>query len=160
MRHRASVLVRLLLLLAVVGCGPSGEPTIEIGPARAAPPVAGSSQVVLEVRNTGDGSDTITGAGTPAAVAAELHLTTIEDGRAQMRPVDEVEVPPGQTVRFRPGDLHLMLVVPDQTVTVGGTFDLTLHFERSGDVTVPVSVVDLLDLVEPPVEANPSEPDG
>ena len=150
----------LLLLLALLGCAPSGEPVIEVGPARAAAPVAGSSQVVLEVHNAGDGADTITEALTPSAVEAELHRTTIENGRAEMNPVDEVEIAPGETIRFQPGGLHLMLVAPDPSVTVGGTFDLTLRFERSGDVTVPVSVVDLLDLVETDVGGNPTTSDG
>jgi hypothetical protein len=41
-----------------------------------------------------------------------------------------------------------MLVVPDETVTVGGTFEITLRFERSAPITRTVTVVDLLDLVE------------
>ena len=149
----------LVLVVVLLGCGTSGEPVIEVGRARSAPPVAGSSQVVFRVTNTGSAADTLTGAETPAAAGAELHRTTIEDGRAEMRPVDEVEIAPGETVEFRPGGLHLMLVVPDQNVATGGTFELTLQFERTGEVTFPVSVVDLLDLVETDRE-NASEPDG
>jgi periplasmic copper chaperone A len=91
---------------------------------------------------------------TPAAVDVEVHLTEITDGRATMVVLDEVAIPAGETVRFRPGSLHLMLVVPDETVAVGGTFDLTLRFDRSGEITVPVEVVDLLDLTEPDEDAD------
>jgi periplasmic copper chaperone A len=116
--------------------------------AQAAPPVAGSSQIVVAITNEGDGDDRLVGAETPAALDVEVHLSEIEDGRATMALLEEVELPAGETVRFRPGALHLMLVVPDDSVVVGGTFELTLRFDRSDEVTVPVEVVDLLDLTE------------
>ncbi len=129
-------------------CGPAGDPDLEVGRAQAAEPVAGASQVVVAVANHGDGDDRLVGADTPVALGVEIHLTEIDDGQATMSQVDEVAIPAGETLRFRPGGLHLMLVVPDESVQVGATFDLTLRFDRSGDVTVPVEVVDLLDLAE------------
>jgi periplasmic copper chaperone A len=141
-----AVLVALLLLLTA--CADRGDPAVAVGPAQASPPVAGSSQVVVTIENTGDGPDRLVGASTPAALGVELHRTIIEDGQARMVELEAVDVPAGGRVRFRPGDLHLMLVVPDGTVVVGGTFELTLRFDRSGEVTVPVEVVELLDLVE------------
>jgi periplasmic copper chaperone A len=130
---------------ALTACG-GGTSQIEVSAAQAAVPVSGSSQVVVTVTNTGDGRDRLTGASTPAALGVELHVTEIVEGRASMRQLDEVEVPPGQPVPFRPGGLHLMLVVPDETVVLGATFELTLHFDRHDDVTVPVEVVELFDL--------------
>lgn len=138
----------ILLAVVLAACGPSGEPELSVGRAQAAEPVAGASQIVVEVTNTGDGPDRLVGADTPAALGVEIHLTEIVDDRATMGEVDRVEIAPGETVRFRPGGLHLMMIVPDETVRVGGTFELTLRFERSGEVTVPVEVVDLLDLAE------------
>jgi periplasmic copper chaperone A len=76
-----------------------------------------------------------------------------------MAMLEEVELPAGETVRFRPGGLHLMLTVPDETVVVGGTFELTLRFDRSDEVTVPVEVVDLLDLTEGDEDAETDDPD-
>jgi copper(I)-binding protein len=137
-------------LVAAIGlsaCG-TGEPDLEISHAQAGEPAAGSSQVVVAVRNDGTGDDTLVGAETAAAAAVEMHLTEVVDGRASMTQQDSVPIPSGDTVSFQPGGLHLMLVVPDATVTVGGTFELTLHFERSGDRTVQVEVVSLLDLAE------------
>jgi periplasmic copper chaperone A len=138
-----------VLALLLAACGASGDPDLDVGPGQAAEPVAGSSQIVLSIANHGDGDDVLVEAETPAALDVEVHLTELEDGRATMAVLEEVPIPAGETVRFRPGALHLMLVVPDETVTVGGTFDLTLRFDRSGEITVPVEVVDLLDLTEP-----------
>ena len=138
-----------VLALVLVGCGTSGTPDVQIGnDAQAAEPVAGSSQIVLELHNHGDGDDVLVEATTPAALGVEFHLTSIDDGRASMGELDEVEIAAGESVVFRPGGLHLMMVVPDETVVLGERFDLTLTFERSEPMTVDVEVVDLLDLAE------------
>ena len=148
-RHASSAVLAAMLAIVVAGCGSSGTPDIRLGDdAQAAEPVAGSSQIVLELRNTGDGDDVLVEATTPAALGVEFHRTTIDDGRASMGQLEEVELPAGDTVRFRPGGLHLMMVVPDETVELGASFELTLRFERSEPITVPVRVVDLLDLAE------------
>ncbi|HSK22685.1 MAG TPA: copper chaperone PCu(A)C [Egicoccus sp.] len=147
-RPRIRLLTATLVVAFAVSACSSGEPDLAVSAAQAGEPAAGSSQVVVAIRNDGTGDDTLVGAETPAAAAVEMHLTEVVDGRASMTQQDTVAIPAGETVRFQPGGLHLMLVVPDATVTVGGTFELTLHFERSGDRTVPVEVVSLLDLAE------------
>jgi periplasmic copper chaperone A len=143
-----AVLALALLTLGAAACAGGGEPVLEVGSAQASEPVAGSAQLVLAVTNTGDADDTFLGATTPVALGVEIHRTEVLDGRATMTMLDEVVVPAGETVSFQPGGLHLMLVVPDASVRAGGTFEVTLRFARSGERTVPVRVVDLLDLVE------------
>jgi copper(I)-binding protein len=143
------------LVLVIAGCGSDaaplgpGQPALQVSTAQASAPVAGASQLVLSIENRGDGADRLVGAETDAALAIEIHRTVIDDdGRASMRMLDDIVIPAGETVRFRPGGLHLMVVVPDERVRVGGTFAVTLRFERSAPVTLVVEVVDLLDLVE------------
>lgn len=158
----ARLRIALLLLVALVAaaCGGGGEPDLHIGDAQAAVPAAGSSQIVVEIRNSGSGGDVLLSADTPAAAGVEVHLTEVADGRASMSQQQTVDIPAGETVRFRPGGLHLMLVVPDSTVREGGTFELTLHFERSGDRTIPVEVVPLLDLAEDAFDDAEAGTDG
>lgn len=153
-RARRAMLA-VALLLSVTACGGTdgplagGTPELRISRAQASAPVAGASQLVLSITNDGDGDDRLVGADTPSALAVEIHRTVVEeDGRAVMRMLDAVDLPAGGTVRFRPGGLHLMVVVPDERVVVGGTFMVTLRFARSSPVTLEVEVVDLLDLVE------------
>ena len=147
--------------VALSACAGGGDPALRTtGPAQAAAPVSGASQIVLELANEGDGDDVLVEVTTDAALGVEMHLTTIEDGRASMGQLDEVELPAGEAVSFRPGGLHLMLIVPDDTVTLGTTFDLTLRFERSDDLTVPVTVVDLLDLAESTFEDPDADADA
>ncbi len=157
-RVRAASVAALAAVLALgVACGgqtdrtqlSGGTPELHVGAAQSSAPVAGASQLVLRIDNRGDGDDRLVGADTDAALAIEIHRTVIEtDGRASMRMLDDVLIPAGASVAFRPGDLHLMLVVPDERVSVGGTFEVTLRFERSAPVKRTVTVVDLLDLVE------------
>lgn len=144
------------LTVTLLGCSDDGDadlttgtPDLRTTSVQASAPVAGTSQLVLSIENRGDGDDLLVSAETDAALAIEVHRTVIEeDGRAVMRLLEEVALPAGATVRFRPGGLHLMVVVPDERVVLGGTFDITLRFARSAPVTLTAEVVDLLDLVE------------
>ncbi len=147
---RAALWVVIVIgaLLVLSSCGPTGMPDLSVSPAQAAVPVSGSSQIVIAISNDGDGDDELLEVTTPVALGVELHVTEIEDGQATMRQLESVELPAGETVRLRPGGLHLMMVVPDESVVEGGTFDLTLRFDRSDPITVPVEVVPLLDLAE------------
>ena len=152
---RATAAALLLPLLACSGTEPSsaalgpGEPDLHVSAAQSSAPVAGAAQLVLTIENRGNGADRLLAAESDAALAVEIHRTVIEDdGRAFMRMLDDVVIPAGEAVAFRPGGLHLMLVVPDERVVVGGTFEVTLRFERTGPITLPVTVVELLDLVE------------
>lgn len=143
-----SVLAVLLLAAAAAACA-GGTPRIEVvGQPQVAEPVAGSSQIALTLVNLGDGDDRLVGARTDAALGVEIHRTQIDEGRATMEVLEAVDLPAGERVRFRPGETHLMLVVPDETVRRGGTLSLVLDLERGGELTVEVTVVDLLDLVE------------
>ncbi len=140
--------ISLLLLTLVLAACAGGESDVEVGAARAGVPAGGASQIVVEVANTGDGDDELLRASSPAAAAVEVHRTEIEDGRATMTELDGVTIPAGETVAFQPGGLHLMMVLPDETVAEGGTFSLTLHFDRSGERTVEVEVVPIAQLVD------------
>lgn len=160
MGSRRALLAALVLGALVVGLSAcaSGDPDIEVlGSPQAAEPVAGSSQVALTLANTGDGDDRLVGARTDAALAVELHRTDLEGGRATMQVLETVDLPAGEQVRFRPGETHLMLVIPDESVRRGGTLTLVLDLERSGELTVEVAVVDLLDLVESAADEDTDE---
>ncbi len=126
----------------------SGTPQLQVVNAQAAVPVAGSSQVVVQIVNDGDGDDALVGASTPRAAAVEIHITEIADQRATMRKLDRVDLPAGDTVHFQPGGLHLMLVVPDPDLQLGDVLPITFVFANTDDVTVDVEIVDQLDLFD------------
>jgi periplasmic copper chaperone A len=148
-RPRSIVTPGLAALALLAGaCGATGTPALQVSDAQAAVPLAGSSQLVLAVTNTGDGDDALVGVESDAALAIELHETRIADDRATMVSLDEVPLPAGETVRFRPGGLHLMMIAPSDEVVLGATFDVTLRFDRSDPLTTTAEVRELLDLAE------------
>jgi hypothetical protein len=68
---------------------------------------------------------------------------------ARMRPVQAVDVPPSETIVFRRGGRHIMLVDVDAPLEEGETFPLTLVFERSGRVQVDARIGKPGDMVTP-----------
>jgi copper(I)-binding protein len=108
--------------------------------ARATPPGAGVAAVYLTIVG-GDVADRLTGAGTDRAAMTQVHAVTEHAGMARMREADGVEVPPGATVVFAPGGLHLMLMNLETPLVAGQRFAVTLTFERAGTRAVNVEVL-------------------
>jgi copper(I)-binding protein len=156
---RVSLLGAAAMAALLAACA-GGTPSIAVdGTVQVAAPVAGSSQVALTLVNGGDGDDELVGVTTDAALDVEIHRTTIADGIATMETLEELPIPAGEELTFRPGQAHLMLVAPDEQVHEGGTVELVLDFERSEDLVVEGEVVDLLDLAEAAAEDAAAEED-
>ena len=65
--------------------------------------------VYFTLRNVSPHTVTVEGAEAPDAAMAMIHESSVVNGKAQMRMRDNVVLAPGQTVRFAPNGLHLML---------------------------------------------------
>jgi len=59
-----------------------------------------------------------------------------------MREVESVAIPANGSLLFKPGAYHVMLMDLAAPLVAGETFDLTLTFERAGDVSVTAEVRD------------------
>lgn len=94
----------------------------------------------LSITNNGKVAEALLAASSPVAARVEFHQTTIVDGMARMRPLSEVEIAPGATVRIAPGGIHLMLVDLKAPLTPGTTVPLTLEFRVAGRITVELNV--------------------
>jgi copper(I)-binding protein len=108
--------------------------------ARSASAMAGAAFMTLA--NTGTEDDRLIAASTDAAQRVELH-THIEDGDGVMRMVeveDGIEVPAGGETVLQRGGLHVMLMGLTAPLNQGDQIDLTLTFEKAGDVTLTVPV--------------------
>jgi hypothetical protein len=53
---------------------------------------------------------------------------------------DAVQVPAGKSIRFKPGDFHIMLIDLSQDLQINDTFTLALRFEKAGEITLQVEV--------------------
>lgn len=93
------------------------------------------------IRNRGTTSDRLVGATTTVAERVELHQMTSEGNIMRMREVPAIELPAGQEVQIRHGQrFHLMLINLRKPLVVGERFDLTLKFEKAGELPVKVWV--------------------
>ena len=117
-----------------------GELTIERPQLRETPagaPVAGG---YLLVTNAGEADDRLLGVTTDRSPRTEVHEMRMDGEVMRMREVEGgLVIPAGQSVSLQPGGYHLMLMGPEP-LTAGETHDVTLVFERAGDVVVPFAV--------------------
>lgn len=98
----------------------------------------------MSIMNMGDTPDLLIGVRVEGPMAM-IHESREEDGVMRMVHLDAVEIPAGDTVEFRPGGLHVMVMGlgPDD-LPVGDTLDATLIFDRAGEVPIVFSVTDLV----------------
>ena len=80
------------------------------------------------------------GVSAPVAERVELHAHIMSDGVMRMRRVDAVPVPGGGSAELKPGGRHVMLIGLRAPLKEGGTFPLTLTFDKAGTITVTVAV--------------------
>jgi copper(I)-binding protein len=106
------------------------------------PPNAPTVAAYFVIHNTGKAADTLLGVDSPIAGIAELHEHVMQNDLMKMQQVPRVEIPAGGTVTFAPMAYHVMLLeLKDRSLLSDGKrFPLTMHFEKSGDVTVEVAV--------------------
>ncbi|MCU0268434.1 MAG: copper chaperone PCu(A)C [Acidimicrobiales bacterium] len=61
-------------------------------------------------------------------------------GEMEMREVDQVDLPAGETVELKPGSYHIMLLELAAPLETGSTIEVTLEFEKAGSQTVEAEV--------------------
>ncbi len=135
----------LLARVATAHDGPHGAATPEASreASREASPEAntGTGAVYLTIVNNGSDADTLISGKTEAAQFIELHDMSMADGVMKMEPMaNGAEIPAGETFSFSPQGAHIMLVNLNHNLERDSTYDLTLTFATSGDITVPVVV--------------------
>lgn len=144
MRLRRALVIIAVSLLVVAGCGDdgteSGTPSLTIERAYIPPPAGANGALYFQIANEGDGPDTLIGASTTVAADAEMHRTTAgDDGLTRMEPVEDLEIPAGETVTFEAGGLHVMLNAVD-ALEEGEIVEVTLEFAESGSMVIDAEV--------------------
>jgi copper(I)-binding protein len=117
-----------------------GDIAIDQPWARASLGNAPNSAAYMILQTTGAAPDRLISGSTPVATRVELHTHVMEGGVAKMRPVDAIEVAPGQPTVLEPGGPHVMLRGLSQKLEAGATMPLTLVFEHAGAVTLEVAI--------------------
>jgi periplasmic copper chaperone A len=141
-----------LLLLAILchAWWASAEPRITVYEAWGLPmpPVASMGAFYMVIRNTGNAGERLRSAHSPACSSIALHESyekpggPIGVGAMGMRPVpgSVIDIPAQSQVELKASGFHLMCLGKRLEFDRGVRFPLTLHFETSGEVTVPVLI--------------------
>ena len=157
----ARVLARLvpiaIVALLVAACsGAAGEIKISEPWARTSPMVAGAGAAYMVIENPASAADFLVGGSSDVAKAVEVHETVaIPAGSAApmassgtgtggsmmgMQKMDRLEIPAGGSVELKPGSYHIMLIGLTRELKAGERIDITLKFEKAGDVKVTAEV--------------------
>jgi hypothetical protein len=139
-RRTCLCLALLAVVLHGIGCSP-GVPEITIAEQNAtlSPVIVGSGSLFMKIINAGRGEDALVRAqvSIPGALV-ELH--DVDEGK--MVRTDRIRIPGQSTVQLRPAGVHLMIYKMPKNVTEGYKFILTLSFEKTGDMFVPMRFID------------------
>ena len=100
-----------------------------------ATPGADVAAAYLTLHNNGTQPVVVTGVRSAAAAAAMIHETSLVKGESTMRAHEPLRIAPGETVRFAPGGLHIMLHLK-HPLAAGDEVPLTLLLDSGASVTV------------------------
>ncbi|MCA9879089.1 MAG: copper chaperone PCu(A)C [Thermomicrobiales bacterium] len=118
--------------------------------------MTGTAAAFMVIHNDGSEDDVLLGGETGVANVVEVHEMADVDGVMEMRPLaDGLTIPAGGEETLQPGGYHIMLIGLTEDLTNGKTYELTLHFEHTGEVTIPVTVRPRAELA---ADATPAAP--
>lgn len=108
---------------------------------RQPPPGASVAGGFMTIANAGEETDRLLGGEAPFAGRVEIHAMAMADGMMRMHPVaGGLAIAPGGTVALEPGGYHVMFMDLTDWPQAGQSVTMTLDFERTGTVTVPMTV--------------------
>jgi hypothetical protein len=96
--------------------------------------------VYATIANTGKEADALVSASSDASQTVELHEVKNEGGVMKMRPVPKIGLPSGGKIEMKPGGYHVMLLGLKRDLKPGDKVEVTLKFERGGEVRVDAPV--------------------
>lgn len=101
----------------------------------------GNGAAYFTVTNNGAEADRLISATAPVAHVVEIHEVKDNNGVKEMRPLEHgLEIPAGETVMLAPGGYHIMMIGLTEDLNAGMSFELTLIFEKAGEVVITVPV--------------------
>ena len=98
----------------------------------------------MTITNNGKTPDRVSCVSSDVSAECQIHTMTMDNGVMKMRPVEGgLEIKPGETVTFKPGILHVMLLKLKHPLEQGNTVKATLKFDSAGtvDVDYPIAAI-------------------
>ncbi len=99
-----------------------------------------NSAAYMVITNSGGEADRLLSATSDVASAVEIHISEMKDGVMTMHPVTAIDIPAGGKAELKPGGYHVMLIGIKHDLKAGDKVQLTLNFEKSGQVAVEAEI--------------------
>lgn len=146
-RRGAAVALFVALLIGACGREAGG---LEVRDAWMREPAGDSAAVYLTIVNDTGSPDRLVSVSADIAADAELHQTSMSDGKAVMRPVNAIDVRAHSRTELAPGGYHIMLTGLHGRPKAGDNVTIRLRFARAGSRDVRVAVRPLVEDGEEP----------
>lgn len=117
----------------------AGSLTISGAFARSSPMMAQAGAGFMTITSSGE-ADTLLAFKSDICEKPELHTHIDDNGMMKMRAVDKIDVPANGSVELKPGSFHLMFIDLKERLQQGQMLDVTLVFEKAGEVAIKVPV--------------------
>jgi copper(I)-binding protein len=101
-----------------------------------APPGAEVLAGYMDLQNQSPQAQTLIGARSADFKSVMLHQTVSKGGMTHMNHSPRIDIPAGTTMRFSPGQYHLMLMNPKKALRQGDQVEVLLEFQ--GGLVLPV----------------------
>ncbi len=139
------LLVLLIGSVIVSACGGAKGPDIQISGvwARQSPKAATNGAAYMLIENKGNEDDALVGADADVSKIVEIHEMVIDENNVMhMKPVEgqRLVIPAKGKVELKPGSYHIMFIGLKNQLKEGDVIDLTLTFEKSGEIKVQAPV--------------------
>ena len=136
----AATLLTIAAILALApGANASGVMITKAYARASATPNAETGAAYVSLMLHGD-ADRLVAVSTPAARMAGLHESKLVDGVMKMEHVDGIDIPAHGMLEMKPGGYHIMLMGLVAPLKQGDEIELTLTFEKAGEVKVKAKV--------------------
>ena len=121
----------IAILLGLSGCGSGKQFYIDHGYVRLAA-APGRPAAAYFTLHGGPADMTLISVHSEFAIRTEMHRSMTSGGVADMKPLDQVALPAGGTVVFKPGGMHAMLFNVNPAIKPGKTTTLDFTFADGG----------------------------
>lgn len=139
MRKPPLLIAAMATLMAMTGCSDPPPLYVDGGYVRLNANPQAPSAAYFTIHGGGE-PVVLRGVTTDEAVRLEIHESMTKDNMASMKPVDSVDVPAGEQVKFAPGGKHIMLWGVNSAAIADGKISFTFIFSN-GDRIIADAVV-------------------
>ncbi len=139
--HYKTLLTAGMTALVLAGSAIAGEMKIMVKDAYARSTNPKVAAAFMDLMNHSSADDRLVSASSKAAKRVELHTHKETDGVMKMIHLEEgFALPEGEKTSLERGGKHVMLMGLVEPLSQGDTIEVTLTFEKAGEVTVTIPV--------------------